>query len=447
MTISSEGFDPVRSVVQLKPGAKLDLGMITLQRAYGQWAVSSLPAHCRYTLTGAAATGNFVKSGTTPDLVSDLPSGTYQLNVSTAKFAPWSETIQIPPHAMKTERIDLIAASLLGKSNDPAARVFRGESPVASLTASEKMELINYYNRAFALYIGEGLLAPAAQQVRLLQELNADVGALQSTLAASRSAKEAEIAASMSRLISDKKLASAADLLQRNADELDAESTARLDSLFQPILAPYREKIDLLLRSLPSGAPALAQTQLAPAMAQYPDDIRLQLRAAQLLAQLPPNHGQLVRQLEALHRLADPGSEFVSNPDLVAVVGTLQDELGKLNTLSKAVNDAKAALDDENDKIAHLQNQKEAYENRRVGRRKTNPFASTLNFFGKVVTGHSVVGTEAVFATQEDKEDAISSVQQEIEVQQLTLPSLQQSLADAQKSYDDFISVVPWGRA
>ncbi len=178
-----------------------------------------------------------------------------------------------------------------------------------------------------------------------------------------------------------------------------------------------------------------------------PDDIRLQLRAAQLLAQLPPNHDQLVRQLEALHRLADPGSEFVSNPDLVAVVGTLQDELGKLDTLSKGVNDAKAALDDENDKIAHLQNQKEAYENRRVGRRKTNPFASTLNFFGKVVTGHSVVGTEAVFATQEDKEDAISSVQQEIEVQQLTLPSLQQSLADAQKSYDDFISVVPWGRA
>ncbi len=446
LTISAEGFDPVQSLVQLKPGAKLDLGTITLQRAFGHWAISSLPTHCHYTLTGTATTGNFVKSGTTPDFVSNLPAGTYLLNVASAKFAPWSETIQIPPHAMKVQKIDLIAASLEGNSNDSAARAFRGEIPATSVDGPDKTELISYYNRAFSLYIANGPLAAAAQQIQHLHELNADVALPQAALEAGRSAKETETAASISHLISENKLASAAELLQGSAGELDDESMGRLNVRFQPTLQQYGEKIDALLKSLPNNAPALAQVQLAPWVVQYPDDIELQLASARLLMQLPPNHDQLAKQLETLHRLADPGSESVKDSDLIKVISVIQDEFLKLDSLSKSVTVAKSALDAETQKIAHLTNQKEAYENRRVGHRKDNPFASTLNFFGKVVTGHEVVSTETVFATSEQKQDAITSIQQEIDAEQLTLPSLQAALDDAQKNYNALISVVPWGR-
>ncbi len=57
-----------------------------------------------------------------------------------------------------------------------------------------------------------------------------------------------------------------------------------------------------------------------------------------------------------------------------------------------------------------------------------------------------MVSTETVFATSEQKQDAITSIQQEIDAEQLTLPSLQAALDDAQKNYNALISVVPWGR-
>ena len=444
ITVTAEGFDPVHSVVELKPGAKLDLGTIALQRAYGQWVVTSLPAHCHYTLTGDAGTGNFVRSGTTPDLASDIPSGTYVLNVTSAKLGPWAQTIKIPPHGLKTQKIDLIAASVVGNANDSAARAFRGEIPAASLEGPDKSELMGYYNRAFALYLANDFLAAAAEQIQRLQDLKADVSPLLTALEAKRAAKEAEVSESVSRLISANKLASAARVLQGGADELDEKSVAQLKARFQPSLQPYQEKIDALLKSLPDNAPALAQAQLAPWLAQYPDDLGLQLALAQLLTQLQPSCEPLAKQLEVLHRLAASPEALAGDAHLSQVISTLQDELLKLDARAKAVADAKTALEAETNKITHLQDQKEAYENRRVGRRKANPFASTLNFFGKVVTGHSVVDTEAMFATSEQKEDAISSVQQEIDTEKLKLPAIQAALDDAQKNYTAFATIVPW---
>jgi serine/threonine protein kinase len=444
VSISAEGFDPVQSTVQLKPGAKLDLGTITLQRAYGQWAITSLPSHCRYTLTGTAATGNYTRSGFTPELISRLPAGVYQLTLASPKFATYSETIQIPGHAMKAQEIDLIAAAIVGDSDDPAARAFRGMDASATLAGPDRDELIGYERRAFDLYIANGFLARAAQRIDALKKLNVDVTTLQAALDVKRAAKETDFSAAISKLVADHQFATAAGLLKAGEPELEKDSIARLQDRFQPVLVPYTQKINAALASLQGLAPDAAELLLTPLVAQYPDDLRLQLASARLLTQMPPNHDRLAAQLDAFRRLSDQDHALLTDPDLVKTSAALQDELQQLDALAKAQTDAKAALDAETAKIDRLKARKDAYENRRIGRPNSNPFASTLNFFGKVVTGHSVVDNEAYFTTRQQKEDAIADVQTQIDTELLTLPLLQSALDSAQKNYNTFAAAAPW---
>jgi hypothetical protein len=444
ISVSAPGFDSIQKKVHLSPGEHLDLGTLTLNRAYGQWAITTLPSRLHYTLTGDANTGSFVKSGTAPDSIASLPSGTYVLTITSPAFPTFTETLQVPAHGTKTDKIDLISASLVGSSNDDAARAFRGETPITTLDSPAKNELTSLLNRAFEQYLAAGNLNLALQQLDRLEAMQVDVTSLQKRIDVRIAARENELGNAIAGFIGGHKLASADNLLKSAADDLPKASLDRLNVRFAYALEPYARQVDALLKSLQGVAPAVAQPQLEKWIDLYPDDTRIQVALADLLPQLPPNRLQISKLLASLQHPADPNKAPVADAAGLRAVQSLSGELKQIDAQAKAADDAKSALSAETGEIARLKNQESAYEDRRIGRPKENPFASTLNFFGKVVTGHRVVDNEAVFSSREEKDDAIASVKAQIDTGEATLPSLQAASDVAQKSYQDFLQTAPW---
>ena len=442
LAIAAEGFDPVEKIVQVKAGGETNLGTIELKQAFGSWTITTIPSHLRYTLT--AQNGAVVKEGISPDFMPSLAPGSYTFSVGSKGFVPCTETIQILPHAVKKENVDLISRSVGSGINDQAAKNFRGEAATNALNDQEKAELIGFCNRAYEEYLNSGYFARAAETLDRLAGLGIDVAASRLDLAQKTEAKVSAVEANIANLISNRRFASATAALENADGELPMDSLDKLRTRFDYALTPYDQQIESELKAIDGAQPLDQMAALQKFLAQYPDDHRLQLAGATVLTRLPPNHDAIAARLAGIRQLTEQEKSFAADPDLLKIRATLENELRELDALLKVLSDAKSGLESATDHISRLNSLKDAYEERRVGKPKANPFASTINFFGKVVTGHSVVDTEAVFSSHGEKDEAISKVQAEIDAAQQSLLPLQATVNEAQANYDKFAAAVPW---
>jgi hypothetical protein len=226
---------------------------------------------------------------------------------------------------------------------------------------------------------------------------------------------------------------------------LEQESIDRLNAQFATKLTQYQQQVDAAIKMSQNGSPADGYTQLKTFAEQYPNDVNLVLALAQLETEMPPDHDKLTAQIKTFKQFAAQNKEAYVNPDFLAMQEKFANELKQLDDLASALDEAKNGSPSLRSEIASLQEQKSAAENRRVGAANADAAADTVNFFGKVITGHSVIPSGGYFSTEAEKDQDIANLQAKIDEDQQALAQSQgSSVADAQERYDAFVAHVPW---
>jgi serine/threonine protein kinase len=440
VTVSQTGFDPVEETVTITQGATANLGAVTLKRAFGKLSITSFPIHVHYSLTGVDETSDVDKEGTTPDVLSTLPAGNYQLALDKDGLPSYSEKISVPAHGELAEKSDLIRLSLSAGASPDVARVAAGQMDASQLDPKGKSEWTGFLHDAFEKYLGYDLLLPAANQIAALKNLGQDTTALEKELADKRAAEEKEIASQITDLIADKKIATAETQLNGLDGVMEKESVDRLNAQFQQPIAQYRQQVDGAIQISQSGDPAAAYAQLKTFAAQYPDDLSLQIALAQVQTRMPPDHDRLTAQLRVFREFAEDHKADVTNPDFQAMQDKFTGELKQLDDLANALAQAKGGSSGVRSRIAELEEEKAAAERRSVGDDAGNAAAGVVNLFGHIVTGHNVLH----FASQSDKDQEIANIQSRIDAEQQVAAQPQGSIDDAQRRYNEFIAHVPW---
>jgi hypothetical protein len=446
VTVSADGYDPVDQTIKITEGAQINLGTVILKRAYGKLVISSLPPHARYTLTGTGTASTVGREGGTPDFLPDIPAGTYQMSVEAAGLAPYSSTITVAPHATQTEKADLVLMAVSSDASPDPGKVLRGEMSAGQLDDKGKAELITLHVNAFDKYLGYGLTAPAADQLDQLKAMGQDTTAHEKELVAKRAAVEQNLIAQIGDLIDDKKFATAQARLKNLDGVLEKESIDRLNARFAAPLAQYQQQVDSAIKISQSGAPSDAYDQLKSFAAQYPDDLNLQLAIADIQTRMPPDHARLTAQLKVFRQFAAEDKDWVGDADFQAMQEKFENELKQLDALAAALADAKDGGSSGDPTLAHLQEEKAALERRRVGENDADSVVQTVNLFGHLVTGHSVVNTGSFFPSEEAKDEAISNIQARIDAEQQSNAAAhpRESVDEAQRRYDAFVAQVPW---
>jgi serine/threonine protein kinase len=443
VNISELGYDPVTATVTIKEGAKSDLDGLHLKRTFGRLNLTSAPNHLHYELTGIDSTSDTSKDGTTPDFLTNIPAGKYQLVLSGEGLDSYTETVEVPGHDTLTKNVDLIKQGLAANASPDPAKVFLGQMDAGQLDAKGKSELIDLTNSAFEKYLDNGLLLSAADQLSQLKGLGQTTTTQEKELTDKRASTEKEISAQIRDLISDKKFATAQVELDRLNGVLEKESIDRLDAQFQPALTQYQQQVDAAIKMSQSGTPSDGYDQLKTFAAQYPSDLRVQLGLAQLETEMPPDHDKLTAQLKVFKQFAAQNKDAVVNPDFQTMQDKFANELKQLDDLAAALAAAKNGPASIKSEIASLEERKSAAENRRVGY-VSDPTADTVNLFGKIVTGHNLVSGGSYYSSQADKDAQVASIQNEIDADQQRLAQPEGSVEDAQRRYDEFIAHVPW---
>jgi serine/threonine protein kinase len=441
ITISQVGFDPVEDTVTITEGATVNLGTLTLKRAFGKLSLTSMPVHVHYSLTGSDQTSDVDKSGTTPDVLSNLPAGTYQLALSKDGLPSHSDTITVPAHGELAEKSDLIQLSLSANASPDVAKVAAGQMDASQLDPKGKSEWIDLLKSTFEKYLSYDLFFPAANQISTLKNLGQDTSALEKELADKRTADEKEVASQINDLINDKKVATAETQLKGLDGVMEKDSVDRLNAQFQQPIAQYQQQVDAAIKISQDGDPAAAYAQLKTFAAQYPDDLSLQLALAEVQTRMPPDHARLTEQLQVFHEFATEHKADVTNPDFQAMQDKFASELKQFDDLAAALAQAKGGSASIRNKISDLQDQLASAKRRTVGDSAADGFAGAANFLGHIVTGHNLVH----FASQSEKDQEIANIQGQINDEQQQLNSQPQgNIEDAQRRYDEFVAHVPW---
>jgi len=444
VTISETGYDPVEETVTITEGAKAMLEGIHLKRTFGKLNIASEPSHAHYTLVGTDAATGTTKEGTTPDFLGNIPAGKYQLTLSNPGIPPHTETIEVSAHGTLVENIDLIKLGVITDASPDPAKVFLGQMDAGQLDSKGKGELVDLLNRAFEKYLSYGLLLSASDDLAKLKGLAQVTTTQEKELADKRTSTEKQIASQINDLMDEKKFATARVQLDQLNGVLEKESVDRLNAQFQPRLIQYQQQVDAAIKMSQNGPPAAAYDQLKTFAAQYPNDMNLQLALAKLETEMPPDHDRLTAQLKTFKQFGAQNKEAVVNPDFQAMQDKFATELKQLDDLASALAEAKNGPSGVRSEIANLEEQKASAEKRRVGNNNAETVTDTVNFFGKVVTGHSVVNSGSFFASQQEKNQQIASLQVRIDADQQRLSQPQGSVEEAQKRYDEFVAQVPW---
>jgi len=440
ITISETGYDPDEEKVTITEGAKATLSGIHLKRTYGKLNLASAPSRAHYSLAGTDATSGTNKEGTTPDFLANLPAGKYQLTLSDSGIPDHTETIEVPAHNTLVENVDLVRLGITASASPDAAKAFLGQMDAGQLDAKGKTELIDLFNKAFEKYLSYGITLSAADDLAKLKGLGQDTTAQEKELTDKRASTEKQIASQINDLMDDKKFATAKLQIEQLNGVLEKESVDRLNAQFQPRLTQYQQQVDAAIKMSQNGPPAAAYDQLKTFAAQYPNDMSLQLALAQLETEMPPDRDKLTAQIKVLKQFAAQNKEAAFQ----AMQDKFANELKQLDDLANALAEAKNGPSGVRSEIASLEAQKSAAEKKRVGAANADAVADTVNIFGRVITGHSVVNSGSFFGTQQEKDQEIASLQARIDADQQRLSQPQGNVDEAQKRYDEFVARVPW---
>jgi hypothetical protein len=281
--------------------------------------------------------------------------------------------------------------------------------------------------------------------VENVRNLGQDTTAQQVQLLSKTSTVEQGFASEIQDLVTKKQLATAEERLQQLRSTFDLGAVNRIEAPFEKELAQYQTQIDAAIQASQVQPPETADEPLRALSKQYPDDLRLVLAQAQVQTRMPPASDALAKQLKAFHKFSTLNKTFAADPALIGMEQVFADEQKQLETLTQALKEAKKGPESIQDEIDDLKSREAVLRHRRVGAPKNNPFSTTINFFGKAVTGHSVVDNAPYFDSSEDKRDAIAEVQARIDQDQASLTQPPASLQQAQDQYNEFIARIPWG--
>jgi hypothetical protein len=442
VTISQTGYDPMEETITITEGAKQTIGNVVLKRAYGKLNLSSLPTHAHYVLTGTDVTADTTREGGTPDLLGTLPAGKYQITLTEPGLPAVTDQLEVPGHDTLTKRIDLVQQSILADASPDPAKAFLGQMDAGQLDAAGKASVVTLLGNAFDKYLSYGLIVPAAGELAKLKSLGHSRPDQEKTLAEKTASAEKQATERINNLIEDKEFAPAGMELQDLNGVLPPDSVSRLNAQFQPKLTQYQQQVAAAIKLSQQGPPAAGYDQLKTFAAQYPNDVSLQLALGQLQTEMPPDHARLTSQLKSFRQFATQNREAAANPDFQAMIDKFSNELHELDSLAAALAAAKNGPQSVRDEIAELQEKKAAVARRRTGIDDAAALANTANFFGRVVTGHSVVNSSGF--TSEDQQRELANLQARIDADQATLAQPQGNVDEAQRGYDEFVAHVPW---
>jgi len=445
VSVSAAGYEIERSTVSITSNVKIDTGAIQLRRATGDLNLVSVPTQVHYQLSGVDSTIDVQREGTTPDTIFGLPAGSYQVTLTSPSLPPVVSRIVVGAHQKASVVTDLVDRAVTHNSTSAAATsVFHGSAVASSLKDADKRELITLENQAFQMYLDAGLLDQASGHLENLRNLDQDTMTQQAQLLSKTSTVEQGFAAEIQNLVAKKKFATTEERLQQLRASLDSGSANRIEAPFRTELAQYQVQIDAALQASRQQRPEAAGEPLHLLGKQYPDDLHLVLAQAEILTRRPPASDSLAKQLKTFQKFSTVNKTFAADPALIAMEQVFTDEQKQLETLAQTLKEAKKGPASIQDEIDELQSREAGLRHRRVGAPKANPFSTTVNFFGKAVTGHSVVDNAPYFDSSEDKRDAIAEVQERIDQDKASVAQPPASLQQAQDQYDQFVARVPW---
>ena len=448
LSISADGYQTHLESVNVGAGAKIDLGNIALTRFAGNLGLKTVPDHAHYVLTGTGPIQDVRKEGTTPDYLPALPAGSYQITLTKEGSPTYNGTLVAQDHSTETLTADLTELSLAASASANTAKAIRGQMGLAELNAQERTELADLENRAFATYLANNLLSYASGELQKLKLLGGDTSVQETQLSTRQLTAETETAAQLRLLIKQKKWASALQLFSSLDSSYEKASMDRLDAEFQAPLSQYQNQIDTAIQQGKSAPPEVGYLQIKGLVSKYPAELNLQLALASVAQHAPPDHARLTDLTQVFRTFAKANKDAACQPLFFETQAKVTDELQQLDKLAAALAATKSGTPEQKKQLASLLARKEIYENRRIGSPdKDNPFSAAVNFFGKAVTGHTVVNNRPYFLSRQEKRDTIADVQSQIEQLKAGMSQPPEVVDQAQKNYDAFVAVVPWGGA
>jgi serine/threonine protein kinase len=444
VSISKEGYEIEQSTVTVASNAKANTGALQLRRTVGDLNIVSVPPQVHYTAVGVGSIADVQREGATPDLLTGLPSGSYVVTFTDSSLPVSTSNVVVAAHQKVTVQTDLVDRAITHDASVAAASAFHGSTAVSTLGDGERNELIGLSNRAFQLYLNAGLLDQASGQLDILRGLHQDTATLQAELVSKSSTVEQSFASEIQGLVAKGKFATADERLRQLHATFDQSAVSRIEGPSRDQLTQYRMQIDSALQASQVQAPETAAEPLQALRKQYPDDLKLILAEAQVKTRMPPVSESLAAQLKTLQKFGVQNKTFTADPSLACMEQMFVEEQRQLDVVTQDLKTAKKGPATLRNEIDQLEEREGVMRRRRVGAPKENPFSTTINFFGKAVTGHKVVDKAPYFDSSEDRRAAIAEVQEHIDQDRATLAQPSTSVQDAQSRYDAFMAQVPW---
>ena len=439
--VSLAGYDTAKQPLTVTEGGAIDLGTITLNRAFGRLYITTIPPKAHYELAGTSgATKDTNKEGTTPDYLASVPAGSYQLTLSSSGLSDRTVTVEIAPHATQTEKDDLIALDLASNATSAdAGKALLGQESPGSLDDNGKTQYANLLKSAVDKYLAAGQVTNASDMIGKLKGIGQDASAQDKELADKRASIEKAASAQIGDLISDQKFATAQSTLDDLKGQIDDDSLTQLKTQYQPQLDKYALQVsDAIKISQNTSDINAAYAQLKSFSAPYTDDLKLQLALADLETKMPPDHDRLAARLKSFHALAAANRDVVENSDFQAMQDKFNKELTQLDDLAAALSRAKNGGGSLQNQLNDLEDERADISRKSVG---DAAVAGIVNGFSRAFTGHNVISQSDKDAELRDNQTKIDNVKQEIAAQN---SNSDDAVTQAQRNYDAFVARVPW---
>lgn len=439
--VSLAGYDTAQQALTVTEGGAIDLGTITLNRAFGRLNIETIPPKAHYKLTGTSvSTKDTNKEGTTPDYLASVPAGSYQLTLSSPGLADRSVTIEIAPHATQTEKDDLIALDLAANATSAdAGKALLGQESPGSLDDNGKTAYAGLLKSAVEKYLAAGQVTNASDAIDKLKGAGQDTSAQDKELADKRASIEKSAGTQIGDLINDQKFATAQATLDDLKGQIDDDSLAQLKNQYQPQLDKYAQQVsDAIKISQDTSDINTAYAQLKSFAAPYTDDLKLQLALADLETKMPPDHDRITARLKSFHALATANRDVVENSDFQAMQDKFNKELTQLDDLAAALSRAKNGGGTLQNQLGNLEDERAAVARKSVGDQAVAGFINSLT---RTAIGRNVISQQDKAAELSDLDSKIANVKQEIAAQNSNSGD---AVTQAQRNYDAFVARVPW---
>ena len=434
VTISAPGYDPITREVVVAEGQAYPWNQVDLQRAMGTLSITGIPSHASYRLLGGPETGGNEYHGTLPAILPDIPSGSYQITLSSGDLHSPATAIQVAPHTTTNSLQDLARIAASQDADAPVAKALLGQLPPVQLGGDDRAAYKKISHQLIATYLHQNLFAEASSQIALLKTLGDDVHDEETSLGQARAAFQKNGEDAIRSLIGEGRYGAAQSRLSALGQNLDKDDADHLNAEFQGQLASYQQQETQALQAASGGDPAQGYTQLDAFVTKYPDDVPAQLALADLSTHLPPDYDRLTAELEAFKGISKQDIDAQDAVKLQQVENHLSTELTTYESLLFKLNAAKTSINYDA-KIKKLGNDIDYHQ-------RAMALGEGIN--SAINTATSFFGPRARVDTVADHREAIREDQDAITKLQDKEKASQTGSVAAQAAFDNFCKTVPW---